>query len=444
MKNLVGIIGLLLLLFSCSRKDSVVITGRVENGDSIATVWVGDSVFSFRLDENGFFSGKVRLINKTFASFSPGALDIYLTPGEDLEVYVNVNNISGSLNFRGSLGGINNYLKEQEMSVSFSNDYFSLNELDFVNKMKELIEEKTNLLEAKNFDGNFTALEKKRIRYSVAERVLVYPVHQKHYSEENSYRPGKDFTDFLNLFMPNDDELFLTKDYRKFLLNYVYFQGGRNYNAGENYSNGLADYIVDKFSNPQIRDFLLSEIVYRHIWENNGIEGADHLLEVFYRECSNPRKVDRIRRVVQGWEKLLPGCPAPDFTVEGRKGEKIGLSEYRGSYLYLAVWATWCVPCKTELSYMGLLQKEYEKRNIKFLAVSIDGSTGKSSWKKTLEKNKFAGRQAIVNKENSFNRDYKIISVPRFILIDPDGKIVDSNAPRPSGKIRSLLDELEL
>lgn len=444
MKNIIGIVFLFLFLLSCSRKNSVLVSGRVENGDSIASIWVGDSIYEFPLDENGFFSGSILVTQSTYASFSPNSLDIYLTPGEDLEIYVNASNISGSLNFKGSLGGINNYLKEQEMAVFFDKDYYALEETAFVKKMQLLIDEKIKLLEAKNFDKNFTEAEKQRILYSIGERVLVYPVYRKQYLEENVYRPGKVFSDFLNTFSPNNDELFVTKDYRKFLLNYVYFQGGRNYNSGENYSSGIADYIITNFTHPYIRDFLLSEIVYRHIWENNGIDGAAHLLEVFYRYCSDPKKVAYIQDIVKHWEKLLPGRPAPDFTVEGIDGSEISLSRYHGSYLYITVWAGWCVPCKSELVYLGLLEQEYEGRNIKFLTLSIDHYAEKSAWKKMVKKNGFAGEQAIVGKEGHFNEDYMIISVPRFILLDPDGQIVSSNAPRPSGKIRDMLNEQEL
>ena len=103
------------------------------------------------------------------------ALNLYLSPGDDLEIYVNAKNFSGSLYFRGSLGGINSYLKEQEIAVFFDKDYYALNEEEFVQKMRALIDEKVKLLEAKNFDDSFTELEKQRIGYSIAVRASLYP-----------------------------------------------------------------------------------------------------------------------------------------------------------------------------------------------------------------------------------------------------------------------------
>ena len=64
--------------------------------------------------------------------------------------------------------------------------------------------------------------------------------------------------------------------------------------------------------------------------------------------------------------------------------------------------------------------------------------------KNYLTENLHAGLHTFANAQNDFNQNYMIISVPRFILIGPDGKIIDANAPRPSGQIRSLFDSLSL
>ncbi|MEG2554864.1 MAG: TlpA disulfide reductase family protein [Odoribacter sp.] len=431
-------------LFACSRNNMVQISGRIENGDSIVNIWVEDSIYTFSLDENDFFSGRIQMEHSGYATLLDNSLNLYLNPGEDLEIYVNALNFSGSLYFRGSLGGINSYLKEQEVAVFFDKDYYALEEVDFVAKMKALIDEKTKLLEAKNFDESFTALEKERIRYSVAERVSFYPIYRKRMHPDQDYRQGAVFSDFLSSFSLNNEALLNTKDYRTFLLNYVYLQGSRGNGTGENYSDGIADYILSTVSNPIIKNFLLTEIVYRHIWENNGLNGARYLLSVFHKECTDQSKIAYMDEVVKMWEKILPGSQAPDFVVTDSNERVISLKEYKGSYLYIAVWATWCVPCKAELPYLDLLQKEYYGKNIKFLTVAIDEATNKNHWREFLKNNPHTGIHSFVDSKGKFSEDYMIISVPRFILIAPDGTIMNSNAPRPSGQIRQLLETLDI
>lgn len=439
MKELSIIVLLILSLFGCSSNDSVQISGRIENGDSIVSIWVGDSIYSFSLDENDFFSGKIPMKQSGYGTLLHNSLNLYLSPGEDLEVYVDNFNFSSSLYFRGSLGGVNTYLKEQEVAVFFDKDDYQLKEDLFVEKMKQLIDEKIKLLEAKNFDPSFTNLEKERIRYSIAERVAYYPAYRKSLGDE-LYMPGKVFTDFMSSFSLNNEALFGTKDYRSFLLNYVYLQGSQG--TGSNYPDGVADYIVSTVTNPTIKDFLLTEIVYRFIWENNGLEGADYLLQVFRRECADKNKVDYINEIVDHWAKLLPGQPAPDFRLKDLRGRWVTLSDYRGYYVYITVWATWCVPCKGEFAYLDLLQKAYEGKKIKFMTVSIDEPDMAQRWHDFLEEKKYSGIHLITDRDCKFNEDYMIISVPRFILIGTEGEIVNSNAPRPSGPIKQLLDSV--
>lgn len=442
MKGFIVLVCSSVLFFSCSRDAAVRISGRMENGDSVVSIWLDDSIYTFPLDENDFFAGRIVLKHSGYATLLHNALNLYLSPGEDLEIYVNALNFSGSLYFRGSLGGVNSYLKEQEVAVFFDRDYYALDETGFVDKMKELIDEKIKLLEAKNFDDSFTNLEKERIRYSVAEKVSFYPIYQKRMYPERNYQPGKVFADFLSSFSLNDEELFGTKDYRSFLLNYVYLQGSRGYGTGESYSDGIADYILSTVKNPTIRNFLLTEIVYRHIWENNGLDGVDYLLSVFRRECTDRNKVAYINGMVSLWERLLPGRPAPDFTVEDTEGKAVALKDFRGSYLYIVVWATWCVPCKNELPYLDFLNRHCGK-NVKFLTIAVDASD-QELWKSFLKQHPYAGIHTAAGESSKFSEDYMIISVPRFILIDPEGKIVSSNAPRPSGQILQLFESLDL
>ena len=92
------------------------------------------------------------------------------------------------------------------MAVFFNKDYYALEEEDFVKQMQRLIEEKTTLLEAKNFDAVFTDIEKLRIRYSIGERILVYPFYRQQ-NQVGSYHPGKMFSDFLSTFSLDHDEL---------------------------------------------------------------------------------------------------------------------------------------------------------------------------------------------------------------------------------------------
>lgn len=142
-------------------------------------------------------------------------------------------------------------------------------------------------------------------------------------------------------------------------------------------------------------------------------------------------------------DDLPAGSPSPIFeNYENYKGGKTSLSDLKGKYVYVDVWATWCGPCKAEIPSLKALEKTYHGKNIQFLSLSIDddrshgGSWDKAreDWKAMIADKELGGIQLFAPNgwQSQFVLDYKIKGIPRFILIDPNGNVVTPDAPRPS------------
>ncbi|WP_445730791.1 TlpA family protein disulfide reductase [Mariniflexile sp.] len=141
--------------------------------------------------------------------------------------------------------------------------------------------------------------------------------------------------------------------------------------------------------------------------------------------------------------QLPKGAASPVFeSYENYKGGKTSLSDLKGKYVYIDVWATWCGPCKAEIPSLKALEKQYHGKNIQFVSLSIDddrshgGSWDKAreDWKAMVADKELSGIQLFAPNgwQSQFVLDYKIKGIPRFILIDPNGNIVTPDAPRPS------------
>lgn len=141
--------------------------------------------------------------------------------------------------------------------------------------------------------------------------------------------------------------------------------------------------------------------------------------------------------------ELPKGAPSPSFEdYENYDGTKTSLADLKGKYAYIDVWATWCGPCKAEIPSLKQIEKDYHGKNIAFVSMSIDDDRthkgswelANSDWKAMVADKELGGIQVFAPKgwKSQFIRDYKISGIPRFILIDPDGNIVDASAPRPS------------
>jgi thiol-disulfide isomerase/thioredoxin len=156
-------------------------------------------------------------------------------------------------------------------------------------------------------------------------------------------------------------------------------------------------------------------------------------------------------------KKELPmGAPSPSFEAyENYDGTKTSLSDLKGKYAYIDVWATWCGPCKAEIPSLKQIEADYHDKNIAFISMSIDDDRShKGSWElanqdwRAMVADKQLGGIQIFAPEgwkSKFVTDYKINGIPRFILIDPNGNIVNASAPRPSDPaLRQLFETLSL
>ena len=138
------------------------------------------------------------------------------------------------------------------------------------------------------------------------------------------------------------------------------------------------------------------------------------------------------------------GSPSPKFEgYENYKGGNNSLDDYKGKYVYIDVWATWCGPCKQQIPFLQTLEKKYHNKNIEFVSISIDNPAAKDAWKTMIKDKNMGGVQLFAGGDQSFSRAYQISGIPRFILIDPQGNIVEANAPRPSDpSLTELFTEL--
>lgn len=139
------------------------------------------------------------------------------------------------------------------------------------------------------------------------------------------------------------------------------------------------------------------------------------------------------------------GQPSPEFeNYENFKGGKTSLKDLKGKYVYIDVWATWCKPCVSEIPSLIELESIYGDR-IHFVSISVDEPESREKWKAMIQEKGMKGIQLFANQgeQSPFDIAYKINSIPRFILLDPNGIIVKPDAPRPSSsKTKELFDNL--
>ncbi|WP_165503643.1 TlpA family protein disulfide reductase [Pedobacter hiemivivus] len=261
---------------------------------------------------------------------------------------------------------------------------------------------------------------------------------------------------FLNEFVLgaadlNDTELFKhSVAYRDWIDSYLY-----NLNIDRQFRYSSSEYesryllpleaIYNKIPPGFIKNHLTYQYTLFALKMVTNPQKLDSLYGDFARRRENSEYKADIDQVYNNLILSRPNSLAPDFSYYDVNDKLVRLNELRGKYVYIDIWATWCAPCKVEIPFLSRLESDYSTKNIIFLSLSVDNSSDKAKWVSYVKNNKLGGIQVIADKDfnSDFIRKFSVASIPRFILIDPVGQIVFSNAARPSDPdLRNHLDHL--
>ena len=226
-------------------------------------------------------------------------------------------------------------------------------------------------------------------------------------------------------------------------------------------SNFLADkYMMEEHLYDEFDNFYLylSDDDFESIC-NNYKEKITSLLSNISNSVFYQKEKDNFDNTIKWYSssrkerELLPkkGEPWIDFTYPNIDGDSVSLSDFKGSVVYVDIWATWCGPCLQELPFLIQLASDYSSTDIVFLSVAIQSEADKSIWENMINNDCIEGIDCmagvqLVSTNNFASKicdDYAINGIPRFMLFDKNGNIINLEAPRPSSSdTRVLFDEL--
>ena len=227
----------------------------------------------------------------------------------------------------------------------------------------------------------------------------------------------------------------VVNNYKSFLNEY-YSQKASSLAKKDSIENDIAllKVISEKVKSPKIKEFLLFNAVKYGISYTNDLQ---NYYDIFMANSTNDEHKNDISEKYNKLIKLSKGQPSPKFVdYENFNGESTSLDDFKGKYVYIDVWATWCGPCISEIPALKKVEKEYHNKDIVFVSMSIDKQKDYKKWRTMVEEKELTGVQLFAPKDwsSQFVTDYGIMGIPRFILIDPNGDIINANAPRPSSK----------
>jgi peroxiredoxin len=132
------------------------------------------------------------------------------------------------------------------------------------------------------------------------------------------------------------------------------------------------------------------------------------------------------------------GQTAPDFTHPDSSGKMVRLSSFRGRYVLIDFWASWCGPCRGESPYLVAAYNKYKDKNFTIIGISLDKKAYRRQWLQAIEHDKLYWTQlSDLSDVNPVVQLYGVKGIPQNFLLDPDGKIIAHN-------LRGIMLEKEL
>ncbi|UEG51782.1 AhpC/TSA family protein [Mucilaginibacter daejeonensis] len=141
---------------------------------------------------------------------------------------------------------------------------------------------------------------------------------------------------------------------------------------------------------------------------------------------TNPA-VQQFIKQMEAAKPLSIGHKAPDFTINSLDGKPIKLSDYKGKYVMVDFWASWCPPCRAENPNVVKLYNQYKGKGLNILGISLDDN--KADWQAAIATDKLTWTHASDLKkfDGPTEKLYHIEAIPSNFIIDPQGNIIAKN-----------------
>lgn len=224
----------------------------------------------------------------------------------------------------------------------------------------------------------------------------------------------------------NDSSLMSFSQYRDFVKDYY----EKIFKLGVSSDTAYLSKTCKVLPKGVVRDHLIFNRLKEAIGRTRDSLTRESILAVYAPAISQEKMQQQLFKQHHILNSLSRGKIAPDFKTTSLNKDSISLKDLKGRYVVVDVWATWCMPCKIQTPNFERLAEQYTNPNLAFVSLSIDDN--RDAWLSEAHEKSPRVLQLIANDKAVLGRAYGIESIPRFLLIGPDGKIINIQMPYPS------------
>lgn len=440
MKRLYLLVFSLIMIVGCgeSKKpasDIIKLNISVESpvAESVVVVHHND-IHEIALDQDGKAVLELSGVDAAYLTLYHGRemLKLYAEGGDNAVLSFKGGDLLGSYSLEGGKSAATKYLNNVKLLPLPDEDY-ALQLEEYKSRLADKEKDVLRLLKAGDLseEGKFLTMEEARIRYSYGAALMMYPVGHMIMTGDMSYAPDQAYYDHIATYVVEDESLVNLDEYLMFVAEAMHMLDAANRDVTAIYPKTVAQikYAADHLTNAVVKESLIHHITTTYV-DNFGVKDIDELNNLYYVYVKDPALQAIYQAKCERWDLSRPGRLSTNFRAVDIEGKEWTLLDFRGKYVYIDMWATWCGPCKQEMPYLKQLEKQFEDSSIVFLGLSVDRD--KSKWEEMVGSGNLTGVQLYLGTQSSFQKAYRAESIPRFILLDKDGVIISNDMSRPS------------
>ena len=193
---------------------------------------------------------------------------------------------------------------------------------------------------------------------------------------------------------------------------------------------GALSYVEQHYTDSTLKKKVMEGIATRYVNRYDYAQGYEQGLECLQQAIAQYELEPQHATNFAKRRCTVPGQPFPTgIVLKDREGRTVDFATFKGKYVYIDMWASWCVPCLREVPVLQQLEKKLKNKKVEFVSISIDAS--EEAWKNKLVEKNMHGHQ-LWNPGSTLGEALGVRGIPFFAIYDPDGNLYMHGAPRPS------------
>ena len=320
-------------------------------------------------------------------------------------------------------------------SAEKQNELLGQSPMAFKQSMQAIAQQYTEIL--KNLPADFATKEEKANRYQQLAIVSEYLLNHHKYTEEEApaIKELQDLCTAVDLDNATD-----FNDYPEYqilvqnIFKWRIYSHKVQYEFDDPWGKILADFKALKSENIKQA---LAPLIIEGVSPTSATATNEEIIALVKQLVKDNDLLNTLSKHIDLVNKLKAGQPFPalpaltDLNDKEVKYEQLPL---KGKLLFIDIWATYCPDCRKELPALETLQEDYKTEPITFVSISVDRD--KEAWKAMVKEKKLCGIHLYASPETKelFKELYDLRSIPRYMLIDEKGNIINANLPMPSDK----------